>query len=109
VRLELLVLDALSNEEHDFRQHPVHLSVRYFHSQDVDMGFVVLKQEFDAMRARVAVLKQQGRFLGSLRSLKTNPEQPETVKILSESALESSYGASQWLSLEVIETKEYER
>lgn len=58
MRLELLVLDALSTEcSHDFREKPVHLSVRYFYSQDANMGFVVLKQEFEAMRARVAVLK----------------------------------------------------
>lgn len=111
VRLELLVLGVSSNEPNsfDFKANPVNLSIKYFYSADINMGFIVLRQEYEAMRQRVLQLKSERRFDQSVRILKTNPEQPDRVVIIGESAYETCYGNSQWLSLEVMETKEHEK
>lgn len=112
VRLELLVTQVCGGEpvSHDFQKHPVNLSVRYFHSDRANMGFIVLRQDYEAARQRVAQLKNENRFLDVLKNIRTaNPEQPERVRIVGESAYETCYPASHWLSLEVIETKEFEK
>jgi hypothetical protein len=87
----------------------VTFTVRYFNSDKVNMGFIVLKQDYDLMKKKVKEATDQNRFFNSVRSLKTEPENSDKVRLVTLTPLETCYPRSHWLSLETIDPTELDR